>query len=139
MTTPPLATREFRHFTVTPVTPVIGGTIEGLHLSELNEDSAAELREALWHYGVLFAREQHLTFQQQKNVALHFGEELERHSFGKTLADQGHPEVLVIEKYQSDKARTTTDIWHHDVTARSHPNIMSILQADEVPFGADTM
>ena len=139
MTTPPLAAREFRHFTVTPVTPVIGGTIEGLHLSELNEDSAADLREALWHYGVLFAREQHLTFQQQKNVALHFGDELERHSFGKTLADQGHPEVLVIEKYQSDKARTTTDIWHHDVTARSHPNIMSILQADEVPFGADTM
>ena len=139
MTTPPLAAREFRHFTVTPATPVIGGTIEGLHLSELDEDSAADLREALWHYGVLFAREQHLSFEQQKKVALHFGEELERHSFGKTLADQGHPEVLVIEKYQSDKARTTTDIWHHDVTARSHPNIMSILQADEVPFGADTM
>ncbi len=55
MTTPPLATRKFKHFTVTPVTPVIGGTVEGLHLSELNEDSAAELREALWHYGVLFA------------------------------------------------------------------------------------
>jgi len=124
---------------VIPATPLIGGTLDGLHLSELDDESAADLREALWQYGVLFARDQHLTFDQQKRVALYFGEELERHTFGKTLAGQGHPEVLVIEKYQSDKAKTTTDIWHHDVSARRHPNVMSVLQADEVPFGADTM
>jgi alpha-ketoglutarate-dependent taurine dioxygenase len=129
----------FEHFTVTPVTPRIGGLVEGIHLSELNEESAAELRQALWHYGVLFARKQNLTPEQQKKVAYFFGEELEHHSFGKTLAEQGHPEVLLIEMYKSDKAKTSTDIWHHDVTARKHPNIMSILQADEVPFGADTM
>lgn len=129
----------FRHFAVTAVTPRIGGMIEGLHLSELNDESAEELRQALWHYGVLFARRQNLTPDQQKKVALYFGEELEKHSFAPTLADQGHPEVLLIEKYASDKAKTTTDIWHHDVTARKHPNIMSILQAVEVPFGGDTM
>ena len=129
----------FRHCAVTAGTPRIGGMIEGLHLSELNDESAEELRQALWHYGVLFARRQNLTPDQQKKVALYFGEELEKHSFAPTLADQGHPEVLLIEKYASDKAKTTTDIWHHDVTARKHPNIMSILQAVEVPFGGDTM
>lgn len=129
----------FKHFQVTPVTPRIGGIVEGIHLSELNEASAAELRQALWHYGVLFARKQNLTPDQQKQVGLHFAEELEKHTFGKTLVDEGHPEVLVIEKYASDNAKTTTDIWHHDVTGRKHPNIMSILQADEVPFGGDTM
>ena len=129
----------FRHFEITPVTPRIGGMIEGMHLAELNEESAEELRQALWHYGVLFARRQNLTPDQLKQVGLYFGEELEKHSFGKTLVDQGHPEVLVIEKFASDKSSTTTDIWHHDVTGRKHPNIMSILQADEVPFGGDTM
>ena len=129
----------FKHFQVTPVSPRLGGVVEGIHLSELNEEAAAELRQALWHYGVLFAKAQFLTPEQQKAVGLHFGDELEKHTFGKTLADEGHPEVLVIEKYASDKAKTTTDIWHHDVTGRKHPNIMSVLQADEVPFGADTM
>ena len=68
-----------------------------------------------------------------------FGPQLEEHTFGKTMADEGHPEVLVIEQMQSDRAKTTTDIWHHDVTARKNPNLVSLLQASEVPFGADTM
>ena len=130
---------QFIHFSIRPATPTIGGTIEGLHLSELTDESAAELRAALWHYGVLFAPSQHLSFDQMKAVAYRFGDQLEKHSFGKTLADQGHPEVLLIERLQSDKAKTTTDIWHHDVSARANPNIMSILQAEVVPFGADTM
>ena len=40
---PVLPEREFQHFKVTPVTPVIGGMLEGLHLSELNDESAADL------------------------------------------------------------------------------------------------
>ena len=132
---------EFKHFKITPVAPALGGVIEGMHLSELTEESSAELRTALWHYGVLFAREQHLSFDQQKAVARVFAEELEHHTFSKTLAGEGHPEVLVIEKSKAakGKATTTTDIWHHDVTARAHPNLAEVLQADEVPFGADTM
>ena len=82
---------------------------------------------------------QNLTPEQQKKLALCFGEELEQHSFAPTLEDEGHPEVVVIKKYQSDKAKSTTDIWHHDVTARKNPNIAAVLQAKDVPFGADTM
>jgi len=130
---------EFKHFRVTPVSPGFGGTIEGIHLSEISDEVRAELRTALWHYGVLFARDQNLTPAQQKNLALCFGEKLEHHTFAPTLADEGHPEVVVIKKYQSDKAKSTTDIWHHDVTARKYPNIAAVLQAKEVPFGADTM
>ena len=130
---------EFKHIEVTPVTPALGGTIEGAHLSEISEDMAAELRTALWHYGVLFARDQHLTPEQQKTLALCFGDELELHSFAPTLKDEGHPEVVVIKKYESDKTKSTTDIWHHDVTARKYPNIAAVLQAKEVPFGEDTM
>jgi len=130
---------EFKNFIIRPVTPRVGGIIEGMHLSDLTEESAAELREALWHYGVLFAKAQFLSHEQHIRLARWFGDELEKHTFGKTLADSGFPEVLVIEKYASDKAKTTTDIWHHDVTGRKHPNIAAVLRAEEVPFGADTM
>ncbi|MBL8382854.1 MAG: TauD/TfdA family dioxygenase, partial [Burkholderiales bacterium] len=52
---------------------------------------------------------------------------------------EGHPEVLVIQKKPGIGQRTSTDAWHHDVTARMHPNVAAVLQADQVPFGADTM
>ena len=135
----PAKVLETSQFQVTPATPVIGGIVEGCHLAELDENGKEDLRQALWQYGVLFFRDQHLNPVQQKEVGLIFADELEQHSFGKTLADEGHPEVLCIERFQSDKAKTTTDIWHHDVTGRKHPNLVSVLQAVEVPFGADTM
>ena len=60
---------EFKHFNAVPCTQTIGATIEGLHLSELNDESAEELRQALWQYGVLFFREQHLSPADQIRVA----------------------------------------------------------------------
>ena len=134
-----LARKEYHQFSVEPCTPAIGGTIEGCHLAELDEKGAADLREALWEYGVLFASDQHLSFEQMKQTAHIFGERLEEHSFAPTMADEGHPEVVKIERLKGSAAKTTTDIWHHDVLARKNPNIMSILQAEQVPFGADTM
>lgn len=130
---------DYRQFALTPSTPVLGANVEGLHLASVSDDAADELRRALWRYGVLFLREQHLTPNQLKDAGHLFGAQLEQHTFGNTLAEEGLPEVLVIEQLQSDRAKTTTDIWHHDVTAREHPNLVSVLQATEVPFGADTM
>ena len=129
----------FSHFDLTPATPVLGAYLSGLNLAEVTEAAAEELRAALWRYGVLFLRDQHLTPEQLTAAGYLFGPQLEEHTFGKTMADEGHPEVLVIEQMQSDRAKTTTDIWHHDVTARQNPNLVSVLQASEVPFGADTM
>ncbi len=129
----------FQQFEVTPATPILGAYITDLHLADISEPAAQELRQALWRYGVLFLRNQQLTPAQLSSAGRLFGPRLEEHTFGKTLADEGYPEVLVIEQMQSDRAKTTTDIWHHDVTARHHPNLVSVLQASEVPFGADTM
>jgi taurine dioxygenase len=129
----------FDQFDVTPATPVLGAYLSGLNLADVTEAAAEELRAALWRYGVLFLRDQHLTLEQLTAAGYLFGPQLEEHTFGKTMADEGHPEVLVIEQMQSDRAKTTTDIWHHDVTARQNPNLVSVLQASEVPFGADTM
>lgn len=134
-----LGPRDYRHFRIEPCTPVIGGMLSGLNLADLNEESSADLRDALWTYGVLFSRAQHLDFAAMKRVARVFGDRLEKHSFAPTMEAEGHPEVVRIEKLQTDKSKSTTDLWHHDVTARRHPNIMSILQAEQVPFGADTM
>jgi taurine dioxygenase len=134
-----LEVRDYRHFRVVPRTPVIGGWIEGCNLADLDEAGLTDLRAALWEYGVLFGRKQNLPFDAMKRVALAYGDQLEKHTFAPTKADEGHPEVVVIQRLVTDKTKSTTDLWHHDVLARENPNIMSILQAEQVPFGADTM
>lgn len=126
-------------FDLHPRTPVIGAEIRNLRLSNLSEKTAEQLRHALWRYGVLFLRDQFLSHDELSAAGRLFGPELENHTFGQTLKDEGYPEVLVIEQFESDRAKTTTDIWHHDVTGRKNPNLVSVLQATEVPFGADTM
>lgn len=134
-----LEARDYSQFRVVPRTPVIGGWIEGCNLADLDDAGLADLRDALWHFGVLFGRNQHLPFDAMKRVALAYGDQLEKHTFAPTKADEGHPEVVVIQRLKTDHTKATTDLWHHDVLSRKHPNIMSILQAEQVPFGADTM
>lgn len=126
-------------FDLHPSTPIIGAEIRNLRLSDVSETTAEQLRHALWRYGVLFLHDQFLSHEELVAAGRIFGPELEQHTFGKTLKDEGYPEVLVIEQFESDRAKTTTDIWHHDVTGRKNPNLVSVLQATEVPFGADTM
>ncbi len=142
---------KFKHFNAVPTTPTIGATIEGLHLSELNDESGEELRQALWEYGVLFAREQHLSPADHKRVAALFGEELEKHPVDppvdpdKVVFDKGglseeHPEVLRIYMETSDQDNPySTDSWHHDETFREHPTLVNVLQAKDVVFGCDTL
>ena len=130
---------DYTAFELYPSTPIIGAEIRNMRLSEVSEATAEQLRHALWRYGVLFLRDQFLSHEELISAGRLFGPELEHHTFGKTLKDEGYPEVLVIEQFESDRAKTTTDIWHHDVTGRKNPNLVSVLQATEVPFGADTM
>lgn len=130
---------DYGAFRAVPLTPLIGARIDGLRLTDLDEAGIDALRRALGRHGVLFARGQHVDFDEHKRVAGWFGDELERHPHARTLADEGHPEVLVIQKSPTAGRATTTDVWHHDVTGREHPTLASVLQAVRVPFGADTM
>lgn len=135
----PGAVIDYGAFRAVPLTPFLGARIEGPRLTELDEAGIDALRRALGRHGVLFAAGQHLDVHEHKRVASWFGEQLERHPHARTLADDGHPEVLVVQKSPKAGRTTTFDVWHHDVTGREHPTLASVLQAVHVPFGADTM
>lgn len=130
---------DYGAFRAVPLSPLIGARIEGPRLPALDDAGIAALRRALGRHGVLFAPAQHLDIGEHKRVAGWFGDALEHHPHGRTLADSGHPEVLVIQKSPNAGRMTTTDVWHHDVTGREQPTLVSVLQAERVPFGADTM
>ena len=86
---------------------------------------------------MLFFRDQPLTCDEHKAFARRFGE-LHVHPVLQQMAEQGHPEIVVLE---SDARRpVVADRWHSDVTFEREPPLGSILRAVEVPSaGGDTM
>ena len=80
----------FDAFELAPLTPVIGAEVRNFRLAQVDESAANQLRQALWRYGVLFLKDQHLSHAELVEAGKLFGTELEHHTFGKTLADEGY-------------------------------------------------
>jgi taurine dioxygenase len=123
--------------TVRPLATACGAEIFGVDLArETDPDTFAEIRAALLKHGVIFFRDQDLTPEQQKALALRFGEIVVHGSY-KALPD--HPEIMPVIKEKTDK-HNIGSTWHTDMSFLERPPLGSILIAREVPpYGGDTL
>ncbi|WP_432165517.1 TauD/TfdA dioxygenase family protein [Streptomyces sp. bgisy031] len=127
---------EFRFLGIRPLTPHIGAEISGVDLSQpIGDELAAELRQALLEWKVIFFRDQH-RFASEHHVAL--------------AAVWGEPEVnpffpkgdtVGVSRLAKDAmAIGNENIWHSDHSFMAAPALGSVLRAVEVPpAGGDTM
>jgi len=116
----------------------LGAEIQGIDLRRpLDAATKSALHDAWMEHQVLFFRDQSITVDQHKAFARNFGE-LHVHPVLQQMADQGHPEIVVLE---SDASRPiVADRWHSDVTFEKCPPLGSILRGVAVPeAGGDTM
>jgi taurine dioxygenase len=116
----------------------LGAEVHGIDLARpLSAAAKQALHEAWMEHQVLFFREQAITVDQHKAFARNFGA-LHVHPVLQQMADQGHPEIVVLE---SDASRpVVADRWHSDVTFEKCPPLGSILRAVAVPAaGGDTL
>ncbi|MEN8160899.1 MAG: TauD/TfdA family dioxygenase [Myxococcota bacterium] len=123
---------------ISPISGALGAEVEGIDLAEpLAPGMKKALEEAWMQHQVLFFRDQALIIDQHKAFARNFGE-LHVHPVLQQMADQGHPEIVVLE---SDAKRPfVASAWHSDVTFEKCPPLGSILRAVAVPeAGGDTM
>jgi taurine dioxygenase len=128
----------YQRIRVEPIAAALGAEVSGVDLSKpLERDAIDEIRAAWLQHQVLFFRDQPLSVDEHKTFARRFGE-LHIHPVLQQMADQGHPEIVVLE---SDARRpVVADRWHSDVTFQREPPLGSILRAVEVPAaGGDTM
>ena len=128
----------YRFIRVEPLAGALGAEISGVDLAKpLDVAAVGEIRRAWLEHQVLFFRDQPLSVDEHKAFARRFGE-LHIHPVLQQMADQGHPEIVVLE---SDAKRpVVADRWHSDVTFEREPPLGSILRAVEVPAaGGDTM
>ncbi|MEU3144818.1 MULTISPECIES: TauD/TfdA family dioxygenase [unclassified Streptomyces] len=128
--------RPYERFDVVPQARTIGAEIKGVDLSRpLGPELREELNRALLEWKVLFFRAQHLTSDQQRAFAGHWGE-LETNPL---LATGATEDVVRFDK-RDPATPTYENVWHADVTFRERPALGAVLQVREVPpFGGDTM
>lgn len=120
---------------VTPVTAMIGATIEGVDLhAPLEPDDQKAIASALLEHGVIFFRDQPLT--PDEHVA--FAEQFGAIGVSPISADADmRPEVLVLDQVSPEGEGA--DNWHSDNTFMPEPPLGSILRAVQLPpVGGDT-
>ncbi|MFI0989039.1 TauD/TfdA dioxygenase family protein [Streptomyces exfoliatus] len=130
---PPVA---YRLLDVSPLTPHIGAEISGVDLTgRMGEELAAELRQALLEWKVLFFRDQR-DFTPEHHLAL-------AGVWGVPEANPFFPEseTAGVSRLAKDAmAVGQENIWHSDHSFMAAPALGSVLRAVEVPpSGGDTM
>ncbi len=125
-------------FQVTPISPHIGGEINGVDLRDLSDDLLQAIAAAWADWKVLSFRDQKLDREQHKAFGRYFGT-LHRHPLNHSRPDQD-PDILIV-KTNEKSAYTAGEAWHTDVTCDEIPPMGSMLYITETPAcgGGDTL
>ncbi|MEM8924241.1 MAG: TauD/TfdA family dioxygenase [Actinomycetota bacterium] len=119
---------------VTPLSASLGAEVRGLRLADADAETAAAIRALLLEHMVLFFPGQSLTVDEHVAFGALFGP-MESHPNLKNPYSK-RPEIFELAASRGGVA----DEWHTDLTFRSSPSVMSILNMVECPdVGGDTL
>ena len=126
----------YQFIEVEKMTPSIGAVIHGVDLNRVKNPAVfEEIKRALWEHGVIFFRKQPINPESYVKLGQVFGEP-ELHEFFPHV--DGYPQITKIS--HQGNSNPDTDRWHHDVTFRRRPSLISILRGVDIPKeGGDTM
>jgi len=129
---------------IAPIAGYIGAEVSGVDLAgDLDEATAARLRQALLDHKVLFFRDQPLDHAAQIRFSRHFGKVTPAHPYDYN-APEGYPEILEVDsrKYAARggaRKYSYANFWHTDVSALVNPPAITFLRSELVPdVGGDT-
>ncbi|QGY30811.1 taurine dioxygenase [Pantoea cypripedii] len=122
--------------TFTALGPYIGAQVSEVDLSRpLSDAQFEQLYHGLLRHQVLFLRNQAITPEQQRALAVRFGD-LHIHPVYPHAA--GVEEIIVLDAHQDNPP--DNDSWHTDVTFIETPPAIAILAAKLLPeSGGDTL
>jgi taurine dioxygenase len=121
---------------VKPIAGAIGAEIDGVDIAIAPDDETiAEIRQALLDHCVIFFRDQNFDAEQHKGFARRFGDIFIHPNYRGMQADN---EIVMITREPGDKHIVGED-WHTDTTMVTEPPMGAILYGIEVPpYGGDT-
>ena len=120
-----------------PLTGSVGAAVEGISLSDpLTTDRFEQLRDAFRCHCVLVFRDQHLAPAPQLAFARLWGEPMVSALLSKLQLGE-YPEVVQVRT--TPKELVSTEAWHYDAPHTPVPPKITMLSAQVVPAGGDTM
>lgn len=127
-----MTTTELAH---KPVTPRFGAELDGITLLDLSDEGIAALHQLAAERGVVVARDQHMTMEQQAAFARRLGP-LTSYPVG----DSGRPPELLLIQADEDSKNVAGSKWHTDISSEATPPGISMLRMETVPSsGGDTL
>ncbi len=128
--------QNYTRITVAPLAGALGAEISGVDITNVDQETYAEIHQAFLDHSVIFFRDQDLTPETQMAFGRLFGP-LNRHSYVKGMDD--YPDVFRIVKEPTD-AHHFGNAWHSDLAYEAEPALGTILYGIDVPdAGGDTM
>ena len=129
----------YKRITLRPISGSLGTEIHGVNLADdLDNETFAEIKQALLDNLVIFFRDQDITPEQQIAFGKRFGD-LHVHPFIPSLP--GHDEIIRLwaESGKKDMLRLANS-WHPDLSYTDDPPLAAILRGVQIPSrGGDTM
>lgn len=128
---------QFSTISVKRLTGAMGAEVSGVDLAaDLPEETFNEIRRALFAFGAIGFRDQHLSFEDHRKFARRFGS-LEVHPIVNGM--ESHPEIIRMHKPAGTAASFGVG-WHSDNSFFEKPSMGSIVHAHIVPpQGGDTL
>ena len=120
-----------------PLSPAVGEEVLDIDFSEpLEQEAVDALKHLLAERGMIFARGQDLSPEQQIELAERFGRILINPFFAPV---KGYPQIAEVRK-EPEQLHNIGEIWHTDNSFDNAPALGSLLYAREVPpHGGDTL
>jgi taurine dioxygenase len=130
---------DYKRISLRPIAGSLGAIIEGVDLrEELDDETYAEIKQALLENLVIFFRDQDIGPTQQVAFGRRFGD-LHIHPFIPRLP--GHDEIIRL--WAPDGAEENLRLaneWHEDLSYTYDPPLAAILRGVQIPSrGGDTM
>ncbi len=121
---------------ITPLGPFIGAQVGNLDVSRpLSDAQFEQLYHALLRHQVLFLRDQAITPEQHRALAIRFGD---LHIHPVYPHAPGVEEIIVLDTHQDNPP--DNDNWHTDVTFIQTPPAVALLASKVLPeAGGDTL
>lgn len=120
----------------TPLGPYIGAQVSDLDVSRpLSDAQFEQLYHGLLRHQVLFLRDQQITPEQHRALAVRFGD---LHIHPVYPHAEGVEEIIVLDTHQDNPP--DNDNWHTDVTFIDTPPAIALLASKVLPAaGGDTL
>ncbi|MGH1490384.1 MAG: TauD/TfdA dioxygenase family protein [Acidimicrobiales bacterium] len=118
-----------------PISPRFGSELDGVTLLDLTDSGVEALKQLGAERGVLVARDQVMTKEQQAEFAHRLGEL----TMYPVKEDGALPELLTIHADGNSK-HVAGQGWHTDISSEAKPPALSMLRMEIVPdSGGDTL